>query len=104
MKILSIAVLGGAVLLTGQAMPSYAQSGDQPGSSSTGVRGGQEMNRPKAGSMDKRSTDMTSGKTGIPDHYDVVPVRAGELKDEKGGMLDHQVINPQGEKIGTMRN
>ena len=102
MKILSIAVLGGAVLLTGQAMPSYAQSGDQPGSSSTGVGGGQEMNQPKAGSMDKRSTDMTSGKTGIPDHYDVVPVRAGELKDEKGGMLDHQVINPQGEKIGTI--
>lgn len=102
MKTLSIVVLGGAVLLAGQVIPSYAQMGDQPGSSSTGVGAGQEMNQPKGGSMDKRSTDMTSGKTGLPEHYDVVPVRRGELKDEKGGMLDHQVRNQQGETLGTI--
>ncbi|MGH7258178.1 MAG: hypothetical protein ACREIM_07350, partial [Nitrospiraceae bacterium] len=102
MKTLSIVVLGGAVLLAGQAIPSYAQMGDQPGSSSSGAGGGQEMNQPKGGATDKGSIDMTGGKTGVPEHYDVVPVRRGELKDEKGGMLDHQVRNQQGETLGTI--
>ncbi len=101
MKTLSIVVLGGAVLLAGQAVPSYAQTGDQPGSSSTGVGGGQGMNQPKTG-VEKSAVDMTGGKTGIPEHYDVVPVRRGELKDEKGGMLDQTVKNPQGETLGTI--
>jgi hypothetical protein len=108
MKTLSVFVLGGAVLLAGQTGPSYAQmgasggqSGDQSGSSSTNVGPGQEINKPKSG-LDKSAVDMTSGKGGIPEHYDVVPVRRGQLHDEKGGMLDQTVKNPQGETLGTI--
>jgi hypothetical protein len=106
MRMLTAMVLGGALLMTGQVYAqsgaSSGQSGDQPGSGSTSVPPGQGMNQPGGGSIDKRSMDMTGGKAGVPENYDVVPVRQGELKDEKGGMLDHQVINPQGEKLGTI--
>ena len=106
MRILTAMVLGGALLMTGQVYAqsgaSSGQSGDQPGSGSTSVPPGQGMNQPGSGSIDKRSMDMTGGKGGVPENYDVVPVRRGELKDEKGGMLDHQVINQKGEKLGTI--
>jgi len=99
-------VLGGALILTGQAYAqsgaSSGQSGDQPGSGSTAVPPGQGMNQPGKGGFENRSMDMTGGKGGVPEHYDVVPVRRGELKDETGGMLDHQVTNAQGEKLGTI--
>ena len=106
MRTLTALVLGGALLIGGQAYAqsgaSSGQSGDQPGSGSTAVPGGQGMNQPGSGSIEKRSMDMTGGKSGVPEHYDVVPVRRGELKDETGGMLDHQVTNQQGEKLGTI--
>ena len=106
MRILMAMVLGGALLLTGQVFAQSGahsgQSGDQPGSGSTAVPGGQGMNQPGGGSIEKRSMDMTGGKSGVPEHYDVVPVRRGELKDATGGMLDHQVTNQQGEKLGTI--
>jgi hypothetical protein len=108
MRTLTAIVLGGAMLVGGQTLSAYAQSGassgqsgDQPGSSSSAIPGGEGMNKPHKG-MDQRSVDMTGGKSGVPEHYDVVPVRRGELKDEKGGMLDHQVQNPQGETLGTI--
>ncbi|MEX5218792.1 MAG: PRC-barrel domain-containing protein [Nitrospira sp.] len=109
MRTLTAIVLGGAVLVGGQTLSAYAQSGasggqsgDQPGSGSTVIPPGQDMNAPQGHVMDKKSIDMTGGKSGIPEHYDVVPVRRGELKDEKGGMLDQEVKNPQGETIGTI--
>ena len=106
MRMLTAMVLGGALLMTGQVYAqsgaSSGQSGDQPGSGSTAVPPGQGMNQPGSGSMDKQSMDMTGGKAGVPENYDVVPVRRGELKDEKGGMLDHQVTNQKGEKLGTI--
>jgi hypothetical protein len=109
MRTLAVAVLGGAVLLAGQTSISQAQmgsggqgaSGDQPGSSMTAPGPGQAQNQPKS-SMEKQAVDMTGGKSGIPEHYDVVPVRRGELKDEHGGMLDQEVTNAQGEKLGTI--
>jgi hypothetical protein len=110
MRTLAAIVLGGAVLLGGQALTAYAQSGasggqsgDQPGSGSTTIPPGQGMNAPQGHAMDQRSMDMTGGQSGVPDHYDVVPIRAGELKDDKGAMLDHEVRNPQGETIGTIQ-
>lgn len=110
MRTMTAFVIGGAILLMGaQIQPSYAQSGassgqsgDQPGSGSTAVPPGQGMSQPGSGSIEKRSMDMTGGKSGIPEHYDVVPVRRGELKDDKGGMLDQEVTNQQGEKLGTI--
>jgi hypothetical protein len=106
MRTLTALVLGGALLMGGQVYAqsgaSSGQSGDQPGSGSTTVPPGQGMNQPGGGSVDKRSMDMTGGKSGVPEHYDVVPVRRGELKDATGTMLDHQVINQQGEKLGTI--
>lgn len=98
----------GATLVVGtwsqvqaQSGAGSGQGGDQPGGASGTPGHGQEMNQPKS-SVEKKSLDMTGGKSGIPDHYDVVPVRRGELKDEKGGMLDHEVTNAQGEKLGTI--
>lgn len=106
MKTLTALVIGGALLLGGQVYAqsgaSSGQSGDQPGSGSTATPPGQGMNQPGGGSIDKRSMDMTGGKSGLPEHYDVVPVRRGELKDEKGAMLDHEVKNQQGETLGTI--
>jgi hypothetical protein len=46
--------------------------------------------------------DMTGGQSSIPSKYDVVPVRRGQLQDEKGAMLDQEVKNPQGETLGTI--
>ena len=109
MRTLAVAVLGGAVLLAGHTSISQAQmgsggqgaSGDQPGSSMSTPGTGQQMNQPKSG-MEKQAVDMVGGKSGIPDKYDVVPVRRGELKDEQGSMLDQEVTNAQGEKLGTI--
>ena len=109
MRTLSVIVLGGTLLVGGQALTAYAQSGasggqsgDQPGSGSTAIPPGQGTNQPQGHAMDQKSIDMTGGKAGIPGGYDVVPVRRGELKDEKGGMLDHVVKNQQGETVGTI--
>ena len=62
---------------------------------------GQQMNQPKS-TVEKQAVDMTGGKQGIPGKYDVVPVRQGELVDEKGGSLDQLVKNKQGETLGTI--
>ncbi len=110
MKSLAAVIVGSAALfMGGQVMPAYGQSGassgqsgDQPGSSSTNLPAGQGMNQADKGAMDQRSIDMTGGKSSLPEHYDVVPVRRGELKDEKGGMLDQVVKNQQGETVGTI--
>lgn len=106
MRVLTALALGGAMLLSGQAYAQSGahsgQSGDQPGSGSTAVPPGQGMNQPGGGSVDKRSMDMTGEKSGVPSGYDVVPVRRGQLQDEKGGMLDQEVKNPQGETLGTI--
>jgi hypothetical protein len=109
MRTLTAIVLGGAVLLGGgqlsyaQSGASSGQSGDQPGSGSTGVPPGEAMNQPGKGGVDQRSMDMTKGQGSLPDHYDVQPVQRGQLKDEKGGMLDHVVKNQQGETVGTIQ-
>ncbi|WP_447598114.1 PRC-barrel domain-containing protein [Nitrospira sp. Nam80] len=110
MRSLTAAIVGSAVLfMGGQGLPVYAQSGgasgqsgDQPGGSSEHVPPGQGMNQPEKGVMDQRSIDMTGGKSSLPERYDVVPVRRGELEDAEGGMLDQEVKNQQGETIGTI--
>lgn len=61
----------------------------------------QKMNQPKS-TYEKQATDMTSGHHGIVGKYDVVPVRQGELIDEKGGPLDQIVKNKKGETLGTI--
>jgi hypothetical protein len=89
MRTFSAVILGGAVLFTAaQLQPAFAQSGasggqsgDQPGSGATAIPPGQQSNIPGSGSIEKRSMDMTAGQGAVPSHYDVVPVRAGELKD-----------------------
>lgn len=58
------------------------------------------MNQPS--SYEERATDMTGGREGIVGKYDVVPVRHGELVDEKGGALDQIVKNKKGETLGTI--
>lgn len=45
---------------------------------------------------------MTGGREGIVGKYDVVPVRLGELVDEKGTALDQTVTNKKGETLGTI--
>ncbi|HEX2056047.1 MAG TPA: PRC-barrel domain-containing protein [Nitrospiraceae bacterium] len=106
MRVLTAMVLSGAVLLSGQVYAQSGahsgQSGDQPGSGSTAVPPGQGMNQPGGGSIQQRSMDMTGGQSGVPAHYDVVPVRHGLLQDEKGSHLDQEVKNPQGETLGTI--
>ena len=59
------------------------------------------MNQLKS-SHEKQATDMTDGKEGVVGKYDVVPVRQGELVDEKGGPLDQIVKNKKGETLGTI--
>lgn len=59
------------------------------------------MNQPKS-THEKQATDMTGGGEGIVGKYDVVPVRHGELVDEKGGHLDQIVKNKKGETLGTI--
>ena len=80
MRTLTAAIVGSAALVMGQTVPVHAE----------------------AGSVDQQAVDMTGGKSGVPDKYDVVPVRAGELQDEKGGPLDKEVKNQQGETLGTI--
>ncbi len=58
------------------------------------------MNQPS--SYEERATDMTGGREGIVGKYDVVPVRHGELVDEKGVHLDQTVKNKKGETLGTI--
>ena len=59
------------------------------------------MNQPKS-SHEKQAIDMTGGREGVVGKYDVVPVRHGELVDEKGGHLDQIVKNKKGETLGTI--
>ena len=59
------------------------------------------MNQPKS-SHEKQATDMTGGREGVVGKYDVVPVRHGELVDEKGAALDQTVKNKKGETLGTI--
>jgi hypothetical protein len=61
----------------------------------------QNMNQPKK-PHEKQATDMAGGQDGIVGGYDVVPVRQGELVDEKGGPLDQIVKNKKGETLGTI--
>lgn len=56
----------------------------------------------QSGNLQNQATDMIQGQGGISEKYDVVPVRRGELKDEKGGLLDHVVKNKKGETLGTI--
>lgn len=75
---------------------------DQPGGSGAGDHvPGQQMNQPKS-SFEKQAIDMTGGQNGLISKYDVVPVRRGELVDEKGGHLDQVVKNKKGETLGTI--
>lgn len=53
-------------------------------------------------SLQDQAIDMTGGKQDIVGHYDVVPVRRGELIDEKGKHLDQVVKNRKGETLGTI--
>ncbi|HJR78041.1 MAG TPA: PRC-barrel domain-containing protein [Nitrospiraceae bacterium] len=107
MRLVTAIVFGGAILVSGQVYAqsgaSSGQSGDQPGSGSTAIPPGQGMNQPGQGSLEQRSMDMTGGKGGLPAHYDVQAVRRGHLMDEKGGNLDQEVVNAQGEKLGTIQ-
>lgn len=52
--------------------------------------------------LENQSANMTGGQQGIGDKYDVVPVRRGELVDERGGALDQVVKNKKGETLGTI--
>jgi hypothetical protein len=79
-------------------MPSLALAQASGGSSDMS---GQKMNQPKS-SLEHQAIDMTGGKQGVVGKYDVVPVRGGELVDEKGGPLDQIVKNKNGETLGTI--
>lgn len=80
--------------------PAYVFAGggsERPG----GAMSDKNINQNKA-SMEKQSTDMTGGREGIVGKYDVVPVRLGQLIDEKGAALDQTVKNKKGETLGTI--
>ncbi len=79
------------------AMPNWVSAEGSPGD----VDPGQKMNQPKS-SVEKQATDMTGGRQDVVGHYDVVPVRRGELVDEKGKHLDQIVKNKKGETLGTI--
>lgn len=78
---------------------TYAQK-DQTGDGKGQVPG-QQMNQPTS-SFEKQATDMSGGQNELTGKYDVMPVRRGELVDEKGKQLDQVVKNNKGERLGTI--
>ncbi len=84
------------LLLTGVTYAQKDQTGDGKGQVP-----GQQMNQPTS-SYENQATDMSGGHKGLTEKYDVVPVRQGELVDEKGKHLDQVVTNNKGERIGTI--
>mgnify|MGYP001301028321 CR=1 FL=1 len=59
--------------------------------------------KPKqSNTLQGQATDMIDRQGSIGSKYDVVPVRRGELVDEKGGALDQVVKNKKGETLGTI--
>lgn len=58
------------------------------------------MNQPSP--YEERATDMTGGREGVVEKYDVMPVRRGKLVDTKGSTLDQTVKNRKGETLGTI--
>lgn len=98
-----VLLLAGITYAQNEGTSSSGKVGsDQSGGS--GVRGqapGQQMNKPNS-SFEKQAIDMTGGQSGLAGKYDVVPVRRGELVDEKGGHLDQIVKNKKGETLGTI--
>lgn len=59
-------------------------------------------NPERSNALQNKATDMIDKQGSIAGKYDVVPVRRGELVDEKGGPLDHVVKNKKGETLGTI--
>lgn len=82
------------------SMPNWVLA-QASGGGSGDTMSGQKMNQPKS-SLEHQAIDMTAGKQGVVGKYDVVPVRQGELVDEKGGHLDQIVKNKKGEILGTI--
>jgi hypothetical protein len=50
-----------------------------------------------------KSLDMTGQQGSSPSHYQILPVRRGEVKDIEGSPLeDSKVVNQQGKPLGTL--
>ncbi|OQW32263.1 MAG: hypothetical protein A4E19_19730 [Nitrospira sp. SG-bin1] len=91
--------MGYTMIVTAMLLaPNWAMSQASGGSGDT--MSGTQKNQPNP--LEKQATDMTGGREGVVGKYDVVPVRQGELVDEKGGPLDQVVKNKQGETLGTI--
>ncbi len=90
-------VLIAAIVLTPVSVFAEGTLRERPGDAMSD----QKMNQPKT-SHEKQAIDMAGGREGIVGEYDVVPVRLGELVDEKGATLDQAVTNKKGEKLGTI--
>lgn len=73
----------------------------------TSLKSGNSTSKSKpkqSNALQGQATDMLEKQKlgSIAGKYDVVPVRRGELKDEKGGALDQVVKNKKGETLGTI--
>lgn len=86
-----------ALVCAGTMTPVRADSS----SASSQIGGG--MPSPEKIPSDKQ-TDLTGGKTGVPDEYATTPVRQGKLKEiTDSKWLNQPVTNKQGEKLGTIK-
>jgi hypothetical protein len=71
------------------------------GSNSTASPGAIESGQSQS-SIQNQAANMTENQQGIAERYDVVPVRQGELVEDKGHTLDQIVKNKKGESLGTI--
>lgn len=94
---LCLTMLITAIVLTPVLVFAEGSRSERPGDAMSD----RNMNQPKS-SHEKQATDMTGGREGVVGKYDVVPVRHGELVDEKGAALDQTVKNKKGETLGTI--
>lgn len=80
------------------AMPGWILAETSGGSGNTTSKS--KPNQSK--SVQDQATDMIDRQGSIAEKYDVVPVRQGELVDDKGHALDQIVKNKKGESLGTI--
>lgn len=93
-----IAVYAGTIaLLLGAAAPGFTE----PTGSSTMGSGSTQPTQPV---VPDKKTDLTGGKSGIPEEYSDTPVRQGKLVEMKDSQyLNASVYSTNGEEIGKIQ-
>ncbi len=86
------------------AIPGWTFAETPTGSGNSTSNSKSMPKQKQSNALKGQATDMVEKQKrgGIAGKYDVVPVRRGELVDEKGGALDQVVKNKNGETLGTI--